>query len=344
MNLKERIKAFDQLGTELEKQLAKAEGDGMHPLNDLLIRAYHQNGWFSERFTRDAIAHNADLLNEDKLEQWTTEYSDMLNYNGERVVGTIMAGNIPMVGFHDWLSILIAGHSFAGKLSHKDKLLLPYLSELLIEIEPRFKDRIHFTADRLPNIDAIIATGSDNSARYFEHYFGKYPNIIRKNRNSVAVLEGNESKEELERLGRDVFQYYGLGCRNISKVYVPEGFNFDEFFESIVDFGFVQQNTKYMNNYEYNRTIYLLNKEEGLLDNNFLILRKNEEALSSPVGVLYYDFYKEREEVEKEIKQKSELIQCVVGKEGINFGETQIPKLWEYADNVNTLKFLVTLL
>jgi len=258
-----------------------------------------------------------------------------------------MAGNIPLVAFHDWFCVLLSGNKFKGKLSSDDNLLLPFLSKVLITIEPYFENQIEFTEGQLKNMDAVIATGNNNSARYFEYYFSKLPHIIRKNRNSVAVLDGTEKSDELGLLGKDIFQYFGLGCRNVSKLFVPEKYKFDMFFESIIEFKDIVMHNKYANNYEYNRTIYLMNSDKSLLDNNFLLL-KADLSYSSPIGVLFYEFYSDINSLNAKLENEKEQIQCIVSKNNnvknaIGFGKAQCPSLNDYADGIDTMKFLISL-
>ena len=256
-----------------------------------------------------------------------------------------MAGNLPLVGFHDFLTVLISGFKADVKLSTDDDILLPALAEKLIVFEPAFKERIVFS-ERLKNMDAVIATGSNNTARYFESYFGKYPNIIRKSRSSVAVLTGTETEEDLQLLADDLFLYFGLGCRSITKIYLPKGFKIDRVFESFMKYSSFMNHNKYMNNYEYYRAIYLLDQDK-FLENGFAIL-KEEKRFSTPVGVIHYSFYNKIEDVKKELEEAKDQLQCVVAgpdviENAVSFGDTQKPSLNEYADNINTLDFLKAL-
>lgn len=344
MDLEKRIIAFKKLGDSLHDGKNKA-------FDDVIYNASKKNGWFTEENIRLAIGSLAEMLQEDKLERWISTYKKWnTKTNKPQKVGVIMAGNIPLVGFHDFLCVLMSGNIIVGKLSSDDDILLPAVAKILTKIEPGFKERIHFTNqpfNKTPGISAFIATGSNNSARYFEYYFKKYPHIIRKNRNSVAVLGGKETTEELKNLGKDIFQYFGMGCRNVSKIYIPKDYNLDNFFSAIVDFGDVIHNNKYYNNYQYYRTIYLLNKEK-FLDNNFLILKESEE-FASPVATLYYEQYPPGGLVKK-IEDSEDQIQCVAtpcpaflfeeGGKLIEFGTAQSPQLWDYADGVDTMAFL----
>ncbi len=354
MTIDNRIKAFITLGQFLKQFSDKGKKDDSNVLNavfygdmtELFYRAQAHNQWFDEKNVRNAITAIADSLKENVLIEWISNYiTEIKDVNEPKRVAVIMAGNIPMVGFHDMLCVLLSGNKFVGKLSSDDKLLLPFLAKILKHIEPEFTDVIEFTEDQLKNMEAVIATGSNNSARYFEYYFGKYPNIIRKNRNSVAVITGAETKEQLTLLGNDVFQYFGLGCRNVSKLFVPKGYVFDTFYESIFGFQDVANNNKYANNYDYNKTVYLMSSNPTLLDNNFLLL-KEDFSYSSPIGVLFYEFYDDIKVLNKRLEEESEQLQCIVSssveiKNAIPFGLAQCPKLSDYADGIDTMKFLV---
>jgi len=257
-----------------------------------------------------------------------------------------MAGNIPAVGFHDFLCILLSGNCVSAKLSSDDLVLIPALAAMLCAIEPEFTSRINFTQERLPKIDAIIATGSNNSSRYFEYYFSKYPNIIRKNRTSVAVLTGNESRSELSALGQDIFRYFGLGCRNVSFLYVPNDFKPDAFYEAIEGWNVLSLHKKYLNNYEYSKAIYLVNAVPHF-DNNFLLLRE-DDSLHSPLAVIHFKRYVDMDVLKMELKEKQDQIQCIVasplsGLSNIEFGNSQNPGPADYADQIDTMKFLANL-
>ena len=231
-------------------------------------------------------------------------------------------------------------------MSGKDSQLLPFLADKLQEFESRFSPFIHFEESRLGSIDAIIATGSNNTFRYFEHYFGKYPHVFRQNRNGVAILTGKESGDDLAALADDIFLYFGLGCRNVAKLYVPESYRFDDLFHTMEKYNHLADHNKYANNYQYQRSVLLMNRVEHL-DNGFLILRA-DKAISSPVGTLHYEFYTDRKELAGKILSQKDSVQCIAGPEisglhTIRYGSTQHPELWDYADNVDTLKFLTNL-
>lgn len=333
IKLTNRIKAFSTVGNILKNMSTKE-------LDHIYQKAHTENNWFTPENVALALKGVQNYLHHDNLEQWTI---DLPQENlAPKQVSVVMAGNIPLVGFHDFLTILISGHIVRAKLSSQDTFLMKYIAGLLIEIEPRFKALIQFE-ERLKNSDAIIATGSDNSSRYFEYYFSNIPHIIRKNRSSVALLTGNESRDALMQLGDDIFQYFGLGCRNVSKVFVPDNYDFTTLFESIEHYNTVQHHHKYRNNYDYNKSIYLVNKEPHL-DNDCLLLRESQQ-LVSPIAVLYYEYYQSQEDLQRKIEEHKAKIQCIVAEkawypQSIPFGKAQQPELWDYADDIDTLAFV----
>ncbi len=311
--------------------------------NDLLSLSQSHNGWFTPEQVYFAVESWAKALREDNLNKWLSAYD--LSEVKPRTVGLILAGNIPLVGFHDFLSVLITGHKVLVKASSNDQHLIAFLADYLISIEPKLSYYISFTDGKLENFDAIIATGSNNTARYFEFYFKDKPSIIRKNRNSVAVLNGNESYEDLVNLGEDIFRYFGLGCRNVSKLFVPKDYNFDAFFKAIYEYKDVIFYEKYSNNYDYNKAVFLMSNFK-LLDNEFLTL-KEDTSYASPISSVFYEYYEDIADLQKRFESESDQIQCVVSNNlipnSISFGQTQQPKLWDYADNVDTLQFLISL-
>lgn len=336
MTIESRIQALVQLGSLLNKHVdLKCEMDS--ELELAINRASVYNGWFTPKNIRKALASIVDMLSEEHLKAWSGAYK----LEGDKRVAIIMAGNIPLVGFHDLLSVLISGHSALVKMSSDDNQLLPVIVEELKTIEPSFVDKIQFTKDKMENFDAVIATGSDNSARYFEHYFGKFPNIVRKSRTSVAILDGTESKKELEGLANDVFQYFGLGCRSISKLFLPKDYNLNLLFNAFYSYKEVIDNKKYGNNFDYNKAVYLMGQHE-ITENGFLIM-KQETALKSPVSVLHYELYDDLDLIHSLVADYQEKIQCVVGKGFVPFGKAQCPSLEDYADGVDTMAFLQSL-
>lgn len=310
---------------------------------DLIELSQSHNGWFTPEQVYYSIQSWGNALTEEKLVHWTKDY----NFTNDNIktIGLILAGNIPLVGFHDFLSVLISGNKALIKTSSDDQHLIQFLAEYLIEVEPKWKSFINFTTEKLENFDAIIATGSNNTARYFEYYFKNKPNIIRKSRNSVAILTGNESKEDLINLGEDIFRYFGLGCRNVSKIFIPKDYNFEPFFNAMYEYKDVIFYEKYANNYDYNKAVFLMSNFK-LLDNEFLTL-KEDASYSSPISTLFYETYESLDYVKSQLKRDFDKIQCVVSnnltEESIPFGKTQTPELWDYADNINTLQFLSNL-
>ncbi|NNK60212.1 MAG: acyl-CoA reductase [Flavobacteriaceae bacterium] len=350
MNLEKRINAFVELGKFLDQFSSEHfEKNNAVLHNDLFFDglkhqikiAHEHNGWFTLDNVVFAIKSWSKLLNYNTINNWLEKYN--FNNNKSKKVAIIMAGNIPLVGFHDFLSVLISGHDVLVKQSSNDKDLLPFLAKYLEYVEPEFKGRIHFTEKKLENFDAVIATGSNNTARYFEYYFKDKPSIIRKNRNSIAILTGQETKEQLELLSDDIFRYFGLGCRSVSKLFVPEGYNFDAFFESIYKWHPIINEAKYANNYDYNKAVYLMS-EFDMLENGFMMI-KEDTSFSSPIATLFYEYYKSEETLKTNLQSKTDEIQCIVSngffKDEISFGQTQEPKLNDYADGVDTVDFLL---
>lgn len=321
----ESLPANDELFAEMEKKIDEA---------------VHHNGWFNRENVVFSLQQWSEALTERNLKLWLAEYD--LSASGGKTVGIVMAGNIPMVGFHDFISVLVSGHKVLIKQSSNDQHLLPVIANYLMQLDSRYEERIKFTKDRLEGFDAVIATGSNNTARYFEYYFKDKPSIIRKNRNSIAILTGKETKEELSRLGEDIFRYYGLGCRNVSKLYVPEDYDFDAFFKAIYEWNPIIHRDKYANNYDYNKAVYLMSKFK-LLENGFLIL-KEDKSFGSPIATLFYETYKNEDQLKKHLQKNEDRIQCIVKNDPENgevrFGQTQKPQLWDYADNIDTIKFL----
>ncbi len=332
----------------------RSDDPDLKQLNNILYDSFEAtikkehtfNAWFTEVQVRKAIGKIAATLTKADLSNWMEMYPELPTGDPAKTIGVVMAGNIPLVGFHDLLSVLLSGHKFLGKPSSKDDHLLRKVSELITTIEPGFAPRIAFTDGYLKDADAIIATGSDNTARHFEYYFRDKPHIIRKNRNGVAVLTGNETREELLGLGNDIFDYFGLGCRNVTKLFVPEGYPLEKLLEPLESFIHLRDHHKYANNLEYNRSVYLMNSIP-FLDNGVLLL-KRDEKYSSPVAVVYYEEYKELDNVAEKIILEQELIQCVVTiaeeiENAVAPGNSQSPALWDYADGVDTMKFLTDL-
>lgn len=345
----DKMKAFVALGTFLSqfsenssiRKTAVFHNDlFFDAFEDLIQLSQSHNGWYTPEQVYFAIASWAEALTEENLTTWLAAYD--LKAVEPKTVGLILAGNIPLVGFHDFLSVLISGHKVLVKTSSNDQHLLPFLANYLITVAPELKASITFVEGKLENFDAVIATGSNNTARYFEYYFKDKPSIIRKSRNSIAVLNGHETKEQLIALGDDIFRYFGLGCRNVSKLFVPKGYDFKAFFEAIFEYQDVIHYEKYANNYDYNKAVFLMSNFK-LLDNGFLTI-KEDTSHASPISSVFYEYYESLEEVQIRLIADQEIIQCVVSnglvKNSISFGTTQKPKLWDYADNIDTILFL----
>lgn len=333
MLLNDRIKSFETLGFRLKNIPSEA-------LEELFIRARNENAWFEKASVQLALDGIGLFLNHQDLQSWLSDY-DLDNIQPKKI-GVIAAGNIPLVGFHDLLCVLLSGHYLMIKASTKDQALMQYIVNELCDINPYYKKVITF-ADRLNEADAYVATGSDNTARYFEYYFKNKPNIIRKNRTSVGILTGQETEEDFIKLGKDIFQYYGLGCRNVSKLFVPKDYDFTPLLDGLQPFKSVGDHHKYRNNYDYNKSIYLVNREPHL-DTEFLLVRYSEEMVS-PISVLYYEEYTNEEALNARLQASESKIQCKVGlaNDQIPFGDAQKPGLKDYADGVDTMKFLYQL-
>ncbi|WP_312994573.1 acyl-CoA reductase [Chryseobacterium flavum] len=331
------IKLSDYIKAFLSKKQEQYNEDDAN-IELLLKKSEIENPWFTIDNQKFALQQWCDLLIEENIRNWIKNYS--ISKVSKRV-GLILAGNIPLVGFHDVVSVVLSNHIPVIKLSSKDQYMIPFLLKKWNE----FSDGavLFEFVEKLENFDAVIATGSNNTARYLEYYFKDHLNIIRKNRTSIAVLKGDETDEELQLLAKDIFQYFGLGCRNVTRLFIPHDFVIDRLFENFLDFKDIINHNKYANNYDYNRAVYLLNQEK-FWDNNFVML-KEDEKLFSPLSVINFSRYNTLEDVKRFISDHEEDIQCVVGKEELElnsvlFGEAQNPGLDTYADNVDTMKFL----
>jgi hypothetical protein len=338
MNLQERINAFAELGEVLRSSLSGREEARASGLIEIINKQHLLNSWFTPENVTSAVHAIAAELTPENLVYWTGAYPELLSETRPVNAGVIMAGNIPLAGFHDFISVLISGNNLIAKTSSKDPQLIVKLGEILCTIEPGFVEKLEFTEGQLKNFDMVIATGSNNSSRYFEQYFGRFPNIIRKNRNSIAVIEGNETDEELVSLGSDIFLYFGLGCRSVSKIYIPEGYDLETLTGKWGNFAGLTAHEKYANNYDFSKAVYIVNRE-NFLDTGYLLL-KNERALSSPVAVLYYENYESLPDLMNQIESQKDKIQCMIGHSHIAFGAAQSPHLWDYADGIDTLEFL----
>jgi acyl-CoA reductase LuxC len=351
ISLSKRIEAFEMLGNILVDAGNNSSFSENNPqlatLNKAVFDARNSNGWFVEDNVRYMLYSMGVALSSNNLRKWISSYQEEIEKaNNGKSIGVVMAGNIPLVGFHDFLSVIISGNFINAKLSGDDNKLLPAIAEILIGINKGFEPMIRFIDGKMENIDAIIATGSNNTSRYFEYYFGKYPNIIRKNRNSVGVITGNESDEELSKLSQDIFMYYGLGCRSVSHLFVPKDYDFTNFFDICSANKKIVENHKYFNNYEYNKAIFLVNSIQHFDTGNLLLTE--DSKLSSPVSTINYEYYNDINSANQLLQKKHSEIQCIISaskniENAIPPGKSQSPNLWDYADGVDTMKFLTEL-
>lgn len=352
MSLDKRKKAFINLGLFLsqfsEKGIVKKENISNNDLffdvfQTQIKRAHEYNSWFTKDNVLFSLESWSKALTEENLNKWLQSYT--IKESVPKTIAVIMAGNIPLVGFHDFLCVAITGNNVLAKLSSNDKYFIPLVAKYLEYVEPSFKGTFSFTEKKLENFDAVIATGSNNTARYFDYYFGKHPNIIRQNRNAVAVLDGHETHEQLEALSDDIFRYFGLGCRSISKIFVPKDYDFDKLFKAVYKHKEIIEYTKYANNYDYNKAVYLMSLFD-IQENGFLML-KEDTSYSSPIASLFYEIYSDLASLKTRLQNESDQIQCVSSElnieKSVKLGATQAPKLWNYADNMDTLEFLLTL-
>lgn len=343
-NLQDRIQGLSKLGDFLSDFLFKTEenfSDKDRELNSVILRSKDENSWFTEENQKHALGAWAKELTLENLENWMSRYSLK---DEPKKVGLILAGNIPLVGLHDVISVILTGNIPLIKLSSKDRRLIPFLLNLWNELSG---GKVEYElVERLEGFDAVIATGSNNTASYLNHYFSKYPSIIRKNRTSVGVLLGEESEEEIKSLGEDIFQYFGLGCRNVTHLFLPKDFSLDRLFENFIGWQEIINHHSYANNYDYHKAIYLLNQDQ-FWDNNFVMI-KEEKNLFSPLSTIHFTRYSSIEEVDAFLDNEKQDIQCVVSKHKfdnntVGLGEAQCPKLWTYADHVDTVEFLTSL-
>ena len=341
----QRIKAFNKLG-ELFADISSQKKDSKYnewiPVFYKKIKqAYQYNNWFTTENCLLSLKNWSKELTTKNLSKWVNNYD--INESPKKTIAIIMAGNIPLVGFHDFLCVNILNFKCVIKMSSDDKILLPVIVDFLEFVLPGFKKNIKFTEKPLKSFHGVIATGSNSSFKYFEYYFKEYPKLLRKNRHSIAVLNGNENKENLIDLGNDIFHYFGLGCRSVSKIFVPKNYNFDLLFESFFEFKEIIKHNKYANNYDYNKAVYLLS-EEKFIENGFLILKKDNK-LGSPIASLFYETYDSISEIKEYINKNSDFLQCIVSNSilpnSIPLGSSQNPKIDDYADNIDTLNFLL---
>ena len=337
MNFLNRIEAFISLGNILRDWKNSEYATSIHTS---IQKQSIENHWFPEEHIRFAIQAIGEMLQEEQLRRISEKYADSFKNNTgiDQTIAVISSGNIPIAGFHDFFSVLICGCHYKGKLSKHDSILLPALADILTQLQPYFKNRILF-CDKLEKFDRIIMTGSNNSARYFEYYFGKYPHILRKNRNSIAILTGNESDTELEKLFEDIFLYFGFGCRSVSMLFLPQDYQFDKMIEVFTQKGKdIAQHHHYLNNLDYQKTLYLMNRVH-FIDAGLAILVEKRE-LNSPISVINFSYYLNENEVSDFILSEKENIQCIVSESEVRFGKAQRPKIDDFADNIDVIQWI----
>ncbi|MEX2596562.1 MAG: acyl-CoA reductase [Salibacteraceae bacterium] len=339
LDLPKRIEAFSRLGSWLKETLADKDSEQYLELEQIISKANIQNGWFTPKESLFALNYWATVLKADLLSDWLKSYS--IKTHQQKEVLLILAGNIPLVGFHDVVSTILSGQKALIKCSSSDNVLIPLLLKKLVEFEGEMYSFYQLVNGPSKTFDAVIATGSGNSARHFEEYFGHVPNIIRRNRTSVALLDGSERSIDLDGLMEDAFRYYGLGCRNVSKLYLPKGYDLNDVFKASLPFAYLMDNKKYVNNYTYQKAVMMM-EQKKILENELILMHENT-AIFAPVSVLNYEFYENQDTINQQLEQNKHTIQCVVGKNHIPFGRAQQPALHDYADGVDTLELLVNL-
>ena len=343
MNINRRIQLISDIGEFLKNYLDENYDNNndnkLVEFKDVIIKAQSKNPWFTDANIKVNLTYWSKKLTKHNLNKWLSKYN--LNNTSRKNIAIIMAGNIPLVGFHDFICVFLSGHNSIIKLSNSDNCIIPFLTDLM----KLSSERIVYSDIFLKDYDGVIATGSDNTSRYFDYYFKNKRSIIRKNRNSIAILNGEESDDDLKSLSQDIFTYFGLGCRNVSKLYVPKNYNFDLFFNSIFCYKELINNHKYANNYDYNKAIYLMS-EYKFLDNGFFIVKEGNE-MHSPISTINFEYYDNVSFLKEKIYLEDDNIQCIVSniefKGKVNFGETQNPSLNQYADNIDVMRFLLTI-
>ena len=338
-SIEKRVDAFSGLGTVMRDSAAGVTGGYDGGFGGLIDTLHISNPWFTPDNVRRAVSSIGNILRAEKLHTWLSAYPELNDGHKPVTVGVVMAGNIPLVGFHDLLCVLITGNRLQAKLSTKDEQLMRAAVETLISLEPAFKDYIQLTTGKLSGFDAVIATGSNNTSRYFEYYFRDIPSVIRRNRNSIAILDGTETADELTLLGDDIFTYFGLGCRNVSKLYIPAGYDVSLLPDFWKRYESLREHYKYAVNYDHNKAVMIVNREP-FTDAGFVILR-HDTSLTPPMAVVNYEFYDSPEMPQREADRLKSRLQCVAGHGHIPFGDSQQPDLWDYADNIDIISFLL---
>ena len=341
MTIQQKISTLVLWSEQLQLMIQKHENNIESEFSDVILKTFHYNKWFTEENVLLALKNICnEFLDKEKLSSWMQQYfqGEFIEPKQPKTIGITMAGNLPLVGFHDLLCVLMSDHHAMVKQSSKDNILLPFLLNILFEIEPEFKNKITFS-EMLKGCDAYIATGTNNSARYFEFYFGKYPHIIRNNRTSIALLDGSESDQDLLNLGKDIFTYFGMGCRNVGKIFITPNVDLQRLLKAFEFYNPLANHDKYKNNFDYQLTLLLMNKTPCLA-NDCLILTENKN-LNSPLSVLFYEVVDSLKIATQSISTNQ--IQCIVGNGFTPFGQSQTPSLFDYADNIDTMKWMIEL-
>jgi hypothetical protein len=339
LTLQQRTDAFLALGNAMREAAGGAATGRAELFSHLADNLFTSNPWFTAGNVRLALRSTGNTLTNDNMSRWLSSYPDINQDHDPCDVGVVMAGNIPLVGFHDLLCVLITGNRIQAKLSIKDELLMRAVADTLISAEPALTKYIDLTTDRLTRFDMVIATGSNNTSRYFEYYFRNIPSLIRRNRNSIAILDGTETERELGLLGDDIFSYFGLGCRNVSKLYLPAGYDVKQLPGHWMKYESLRRHYKYSVNYDHNKAVMIVNRDE-FTDGGFVLLRR-DPSFTPPIAVVNYEFYSSPDTTEREPEQHKNRLQCVTGHRHLPFGSTQHPELWDYADNIDTIQFLL---
>lgn len=346
LTLSERIQVLADLGNYLREEINP--GKTSSKIFDTLLRQVeHENPWFTSVFIRKAVEAWSKLLNKDLLEAFIEPYLGLLAKPSKepKVVLLVLAGNIPLVGMHDLVCCFLSGEKALIKLASKDRLLLPFLTSWMIQNHPTTKNYFDYVEGIASEFTHVIATGSDNSARYFEHYFSKYPSVIRKNRSSIGIITPNTTQDELRLLGQDIFSYFGLGCRNVTQLFIPYNYEFDQLQKAFTEHRDIYNHNKYANNYDYQKAIYLMN-QVGFYDLGHVLLVE-DKRIKSPLGVLHFTYYNDTSEIAAFVTANTDNIQCIVSDSScsvqhVDFGTAQYPDLWDFADQIDTLQFLLT--
>lgn len=336
-----RIGYLTAISKLINNYFCENKSNWISKLEVAINEAENHNPWFTKKNIHNVLKYWANKLNDKSLIEWTNKYNF---HKTDSSVAIIMAGNFPLAGFHDFICVLLSGNKLIVKPSSDDKILICFFIDFLKDSFSELKDYIFISEGKLSDFEMVIATGSNNTFNYFEYYFRDKKSILRKNRNSIAILDGKETKVQLTSLARDIFQYFGLGCRNVSKIFIPVGYDLMKLKNYFKEFEDIIYHNKYSNNYNYHKTIKIMNNEK-FIDNGYFMLVESDE-FSPPISVVNYQYYSDIKEVQEIIEENQDRLQCVVShcniKKIVEFGETQNPKLYDYADNIDTFNFLLT--